>query len=251
MSGDDNFIYRGFIYIGGGSSMELGTVIYNGRTIDYFYNKTPQEIYSIVLSVDNESRYIIPPKGGTVISLQYPSFISEMPQFFLHVKLSNNEVKFLEDVAKTTGLGNNLYVHEETYQQTLQLIKIISDSQADGDGISAGQFIYGYGAAMGAGVVEILLDGFNVDALPEKLYPVSDRRSVERLSQDIKTSKVVNALMLTSVNQYMELAGLDNQSKTRRIQRLNNNLNGGNKSLFKKVFASDAKSFSIKGFVVE
>lgn len=226
------------------------TAVYNGLSIVYSNDSDPEEVYTITLTPD-DSRYIIPPKGGTVISLNYPDYISNMPQYFIHLELSNNEVKFLENAANSNGLGKNLYVYADTYQQTLQMIKNISGSQVDGSSSLTGQLLYGYASTMAMGMAEILFNEINIEALPERLYPVNDRRSRERLLADIQTSKIVNALMLLSINQYMEIAALDTQAQTRRVQRLNNSLNNGNKSLFSKVFGNDIKDLSIKGFVVE
>jgi len=190
------------------------------------------------------------PKGTTVVSLQYPSYISRETVNFYHLKLTNSEVRFLENIAETKDLGGNLYIHDSVYKMVIDLIRRMNDSAGmdEGEAIRA-NLTLAIASAQMIGIMDIMFDGFSVDALPEKIYPVNDRSAESRLLKDINTSKIFARLILETAAEYVNLAHLAGSEKTRRIQRLNNGLNGGNKSLFKKVFSSDVKNLTVKGFL--
>ena len=246
-STNDFFVYKEYGY-GAGGDFEYFTAYYDGNVISYLYEHKPELTYTIELEPD-ESRYIIPPKGATIITLQYPGYIASVPQHFLHFTLSNSEISYLKKVSEMDNLGSNLFVHYDTHQGLKGILKIVTDPSeiSESDSILA-NFLYGYAASMQGEMISALLDGFNIDALPEQLYPITDRRSEERLLTDIETSKFFYILLIATTMEYIELASLDDQTKSRRIQRLNNNLSSGNRSLFNKIFGSDLENIAIQGF---
>ena len=254
-STDEVFIYKIYGYQAGGY-FDYFTMSYDGEIIEYFYNSRPLETYTIELLPD-EDRYIIPNKNGTVIVLSYLS--SDYPQYFIHYKLSNTEVRFLENIFGTSDLGNNLFINDNEYRYLKSVIKNLSnDSVTDGSLIGTNSFLnvfvtglYGFARSGALFEANSFLDGFNVDVLPENLYPVNDKRAKDRLFNDIRTSKAFLILIENSAMEYGLITRLDNETKKRRLQRINSNMSNGNTSLFNKVFGKDAENLEVKGFVEE
>jgi hypothetical protein len=247
------WVYAGKVpFYSGASSFEREIIAtYDGKKIVYYYEDSSDNKTTIEWSLNEQTDEGDRPKGMTLISLTYPSHISSKPVNFYHLKLSAKEVKFLEETYEMEDLGQNLYIYDFTYTSAKDIIVKSKEASENGQNVDAAALGYTYvmAANMEANLVDVLFTGFNVDALPEKLYPVNDRNAESRLESDMRTSRLFFGLLVTTTAAYIELSGLPEADRSRRIKRLNNRLSSGNKSLFNKVFAGFTKEFAIKGFI--
>jgi hypothetical protein len=174
-----------------------------------------------------------------------------------HVTLSNSDVKYLEEIFGFKPCGKNLYIYHGMYELTRDTIANLNESlgSKNTENINGDDASYDYFASILfqdqlLETLYFILDSLSVDNLPEKLYPINDKHAEGRLITDITTSKALINILANTVVEYNSFADLNKDELTRKLKRMNANLDSKNKALFKTAFPTIVKDAVFKGFVI-